>query len=148
MNVKPIPDGYHAITPYLVVRNADELIEFLQKAFDAKVLYRMDTPLGTMHAELQIRDSMLMIGQFESEHPPMPSMLYLYVEDVDGAYEKAVKAGGISIMEPTDQFYGDRSGAVKDASDNQWWLATRKKNLTPEELAARAREKHQQKVGS
>ncbi|HEY9714994.1 MAG TPA: VOC family protein [Chroococcales cyanobacterium] len=142
MNVKPIPEGYHAVTPYLVVKDAAGQIEFMQKAFDAEVVYRMDTPAGTTHAELKIRDSHVMIGQARGEHAAMPSMLYLYVVDADRAYEQAIKAGGISIQAPADQFYGDRSGAVKDANDNQWWLATRKENLSEEELAKRARQFH------
>lgn len=140
MSVKPIPDGYHAVTPYLVVADVAKQIDFLQKAFDAQVLYKMDTPQGPTHAELKIRDSILMIGQARAEHKPMPVMMYLYVEDADAAYKKAVKAGGQSVMEPTNQFYGDRSGAVKDANDNQWWVASRVEELTPDQVSERAQQ--------
>lgn len=140
MSVKPIPNGYHAVTPYLIVADVAKQIDFLQKAFDAQVLYKMDTPQGPTHAELKIRDSILMIGQARGEHKPMPVMMYLYVEDADAAYEKAVKAGGQSVMEPTNQFYGDRSGGVKDANDNQWWVASRVEELTPEQVSERARQ--------
>jgi len=142
MTVKPIPDGFHAVTPYLVVSNVSDEIEFLKKAFDAKVIYRMDTPGGTMHAEVKIRDSIVMMGQAQGEKKAMPTMLYMYVDDADKAYEKAVRAGGSVVQEPKDQFYGDRSGAVKDANGNEWWIATRKEEVSSEELARRAKEAH------
>lgn len=148
MAVKPIPDGYHAVTPYLVVRDIAKQIEFLLSAFDGQVIERVDSPSGIMHAEVRIRDSIIMIGQAQGEHKPMPVMLYLYVEDADTAFERAVQAGGIPLQEPKDQFYGDRSGAVKDSNDNQWWVATRKENLSPEEVAGRAREAYKTKSRS
>lgn len=146
MGVKPIPDGYHAVTPYLFVADVAKQIEFLEKAFDAKVVHRLDTPQLTMHAELKIRDSIIMMGQAMGEHKAMPVMLYLYVEDADKAYQQALKAGGTMVQEPKDQFYGDRSGAVKDSNDNQWWVASRKEDLTSEEIVKRAMEAHKVKA--
>jgi PhnB protein len=142
MAVKPIPDGYHAVTPYLIVKDVAKEIEFLEKAFDAKVLYRMDSPQGTMHAEVKIRDSIVMMGAAKDEYKPIEAMFYLYVEDVDSAYKQAVKAGGTVVKEPTDQFYGDRSGAVKDSNGNEWWVASRIEELSEEEITERAKKAH------
>ena len=109
--VKPIPEGYHTVTPYLLVEDAAGLIPFLERAFDATLLGRYDSPDGRlMHASLQIGDSKVMMGQAAEQWPAMPAMLHLYVEDVDAVYRQAVEAGARSIREPEDQFYGDRSG--------------------------------------
>src|SRR5262245_59713569 len=141
MPVKPIPDGYHTITPYFAVRDAATLMDFLKRAFDAEELEKLAMPDGTvMHGQMKVGDSMVMIGQVppDSNHPLMHAMLYMYVNDADAAYRKAMQAGGKSVMEPADQFYGDRSGAVEDPAGNQWWMATRKEDLTGEELMKRA----------
>ena len=140
MNVKPIPDGYHTLTPYFAVRDAAGLIEFLQQAFDADVTERLAMPDGTvMHAQVKVGDSMVMIGQAgDEQYKLMHAMLYMYVKDADAVYKKAVQAGGKSVMEPVDQFYGDRSGAVEDPAGNQWWIATRKEDVSSEELLRRA----------
>ena len=90
------------------------------------------------HAEVRIGDSMVMMGEASDAWKPMPSALYLYVADVDVAYRRALAAGGTSTMEPMDQFYGDRSGGVKDPAGNIWWIATRVENLSREELERRA----------
>jgi PhnB protein len=141
MSVKPIPDGYHTITPYFAVRDAGKLMDFLKRAFDAEEIERLAMPDGTvMHGQMKVGDSMVMIGQVpqDSNYPLMPAMLYMYVNDADAAYRKAMQAGGKSVMEPVDQFYGDRSGAVEDPAGNQWWMATRKEDITGEELMKRA----------
>ena len=141
MKVKPIPEGYHTITPYFAVRDAAGLIDFLKRAFAVDVLEQMAMPDGTvMHAQLRIGDSMVMIGQLpkEGEHKLMPAMLYMYVEDADAVFNKAVQAGGKVIMAPVDQFYGDRSGAVEDPAGNQWWISTHKEDMSSEELRRRA----------
>ena len=141
MSVKPIPDGYHTITPYFAVRDAAKLMDFLKRAFDAEEVDKLATPDGTvMHGQMKVGDSMVMIGHVppDANYPLMPAMLYMYVKDADAAYRKAMQAGGKSVMEPIDQFYGDRSGAVEDPAGNQWWLATRKEDLTSEELMKRA----------
>jgi PhnB protein len=139
-HVKPIPDGYHQITPYLTVENGAELVEFLQRAFGATVQHQMDRPDGSLwHADLQIGDSHVMLGGASEEWPAMPSAIHLYVEDADATYTRALAAGGTSIMEPMDMFYGDRHGGVKDPSGNSWWIATHIEDVSPEELARRGR---------
>lgn len=138
--VKPIPDGYRTVTPYLVVENAEKLLEFLTSAFDASVTTCTRHSDGSVgHAEVKIGDSMIMIGQAGPQSQPMPCMLYLYVPDTDAVYAQAVKAGGISIMEPANQFYGDRNAGVKDHCGNQWWIATHVEDVSPEELEQRAK---------
>lgn len=141
MSVKPIPDGYHTITPYFAVREAGKLLDFLKRAFDAEEVDTLKTPDGSvMHAAVKVGDSMVMIGQTsdDPDYKLMPAMLYLYVNDADAMYKQAVQAGAKSVMEPIDQFYGDRSGAVEDPAGNQWWIATRKEELSSEELMRRA----------
>jgi PhnB protein len=145
MNVKPIPEGYHTITPYFSARNARKLIEFLEQAFDGQVLDKTTLPDGTvMNAQVKVGDSMLMVGEAAKDmggRSLMPAMLYMYVEDADAVYAKAIRAGAKSVMEPIDQFYGDRSGAVEDLAGNQWWIATRKEDVSAEELVKRSLER-------
>jgi uncharacterized glyoxalase superfamily protein PhnB len=148
MSVKPIPDGFHAVTPYLRVRNVAEQIEFMTKAFGGEVIDRIDSPMGVMHAEVKIRDSIIMMGQVAADQKPMPVTLYLYVTDADKVYAQALKSGGTSVQRMKDQFYGDRSGAVKDSNDNEWWIATRQENLSSEEIGKRAKEAHKVAVGA
>ena len=139
MAVKPIPEGYHSVTPYLVVEGAAKLIDFLRQAFDAQETFRMPKPDGTiMHAELKIGDSMVMMGDASETWKAIPSVLYLYVNDADAVYKRALQAGATSTMEPADQFYGDRHGSVKDPAGNVWWIATHKEDVPPEELKKRA----------
>ena len=142
MTVKAILEGYHTISPYFAVRDAAGLVEFLKQAFDAKAIEVMAMPDGTvMHAQMQAGDSMVMIGQVppdQADDTLLRAMLYMYVEDADAVYRKAIQAGGKSVMEPVDQFYGDRSGAVNDPAGNQWWIATRKEDVSSEELMRRA----------
>jgi uncharacterized glyoxalase superfamily protein PhnB len=125
MAVKPIPDGYHTVTPYLIVPDVPKLIDFLVRALGAREIHRMTRPDGTVnHAEVRLGNSMVMMGHASDQYPPMPAMFYLYVEDVDALYRQAVAAGGVSLREPTDQDYGDRSGGVSDPFGNQWWIGT------------------------
>ena len=140
MAAKPVPEGYHSVTPYLIVQGAAKTIDFARKAFGAEMAVEpMKRPDGKiMHAELKIGDSHVMVSDADERHPAMPSMLYLYVPDVDSAYRRAVSAGGTSLMEPMDQFYGDRSGGVKDPAGNQWFIGTHKEDLSPAELRKRA----------
>ena len=106
-----LPSGYHSVMPYLLTADVGKLLEFILEAFDAETTERVEMPDGTVsHAEVQIGDSRIMLGQARDEWPPMPSMLYLYVPDCDAAYAKAMAAGAEKVMEPMDQFYGDRSG--------------------------------------
>ena len=139
MAVKPIPDGYHSITPYLSVPGVAKLLDFLKQAFEAQELHRMPRPDGTiMHAAVRIGDSLVMMGEPMGSAPPMFGTLYLYVHDVDAVYKRALQAGATSTSEPADQFYGDRSAGIKDPLGNQWWIATHKEDVPPEEIARRA----------
>ncbi len=138
--VKPIPAGYHTITPYLVVDDARRLITFLEHAFNAKstICSQSEDGKTVHHAELKIGDSMLMVGQACGEHKANPTMLYLYVLDTDATYQQALKAGGTKLLDPVNQFYGDRNAAITDFAGNQWWIATHVEDLTPEELKKRS----------
>ena len=138
MAVKPIPEGYHTITPYLSVRDASAVISFLQQAFGARESLRMSRPDGSVgHAEVQVGNSMVMLCDETAEWPAQTSILHVYVEDVNAAHARAVAAGGESLMEPADQFYGDRMGAVRDPSGNQWWIATHVEDVPPGEMQRR-----------
>lgn len=139
MAAKPVPQGYHTVTPYLFVDGVPKLIEFLTQAFGAQLIEGpMLGPGGkVMHAEVKIGDSVVMMGEPRGEAQSMPAMLHLYVEDVDAVYERALEAGAKSLREPIDEFYGDRTGGVKDAAGNQWWIATHKEDLSREELNRR-----------
>jgi PhnB protein len=138
MAVKPIPEGYHTVTPYLIVEGAAGLLDFLKQAFDAEEVFRMPGQDGKVgHAEVKIGDSMIMLADVGAEHPARPCMICLYVEDVDATYQRAIAAGATSIKEPADQFYGDRSGGVTDASGMQWWISTHIEDVTPEDLVKR-----------
>lgn len=139
MAVKPIPDGFHTVTPHLTVQGALKLVEFLKQAFEAKELFRMAHPDGTlMHAEVKIGDSIVMMGEAKGQCQPMPCSLYVYVNDADAVYKRALQAGATSTMEPADQFYGDRTAGVKDPSGNQWMIATHNEDVPPEQLKKRA----------
>jgi PhnB protein len=145
--VKPIPDGYHAVTPYLIVNEAAGAIEFYTKAFGAIELFRMAGPDGKIgHAELLIDDSHVMLAD---EHPEIgargpqsiggsPVSLYLYVADVDAVVSRAVSLGAKLIRPVADQFYGDRSGGLDDPFGHHWYVATHKEDVPAEELQRRA----------
>ena len=139
MSVKPIPEGYHSVTSYLLVEDVARLIDFLKQAFQATEMHRMSRPDGRVgHAEVKIGDSMVMMGEAQGDWKPMPATLYLYVEDTDAVYRQALAAGAASIMEPADQFYGDRNAGVKDPCGNVWWIATHIEDVSREEIARRA----------
>ena len=108
MAVKPVPDRYHTVTPYLTVEGVPKLLDFVKRVFDATELERMSRPDGTIgHAEVRIGDSVVMMGEARGESKPMPGTLYAYVSDTDAVYKRALEAGAASLMEPADQFYGD-----------------------------------------
>jgi uncharacterized glyoxalase superfamily protein PhnB len=138
MAVKPIPDGYHTVTPYLVVKGAAKLIDFMKDAFGATERSRMGSDDRIMHAEVQIGDSVIMLGDAGPGNEPLGSMIHLYMDDADAFYKRAIAAGATSMREPADQFYGDRSAGVKDAFGNQWWLATHVEDVSPEEMQRRS----------
>jgi uncharacterized glyoxalase superfamily protein PhnB len=140
MAAKPIPEGHHTVTPYLTVRDAAQVVDFLKQAFRAEMTHEpLNRPDGKMaHAEVKIGDSRVMLAEESEMAKATPASLYLYVSNVDGVYQQALKAGGKTIMEPTDMFYGDRCGGVKDPSGNSWMIATHKEDVAPPEIARRA----------
>lgn len=134
MTAQPIPEGHSTVSPYLVVENVTECIEFAEQAFDAERITVHTRPDGSiLHAEVRIGNSVVMMGG----NAPRPATLHVYVKDVDAVYERALQAGAGSLREPADQFYGDRNAAVKDASGNRWWIATHVEDVPPEELENR-----------
>jgi uncharacterized glyoxalase superfamily protein PhnB len=134
---KPIPEGYGTVTPYLCVSDAAKLIDFLKQAFDAQLIFKMDGPGGRiMHAEMTIGDSRIMLGQPEPGKETN-AMIHLYMPDTDATYKRALAAGGTSVREPADQFYGDRSAGVRDQFGNQWYIATHVEDVSKEEMERR-----------
>ncbi len=141
MNGNSNRKGYHTVTPYLHVIGAASLLDFMKNTFDAEETVRMSLADGVvMHAEMKIGDSIIMVSEATGKSKPMPSMLYLYVGDVDSTYKRALECGASSIREPKNEFYGDRSCGVKDHTGNTWWIATHIEDLTPEELHKREEE--------
>ena len=145
--VKPIPDGYPRVTPYLHVDGASKAIEFYRTVFGARERMRMAAPDGRIgHAELEIGNSMIMLAD---EHPEMhvlgpksvggtPVTVLVYVEDVDRAFERALKAGAKELRPVENQFYGDRSGQFEDPFGHHWNVATHVEDVSPDEMAKRA----------
>jgi PhnB protein len=148
--VKPIPDASRTLTPMLTVSDAARAIEFYKEAFGAEERYRMPTPDGkhVIHAEMKIGDSVFMLGEeMPGQDCRSPQTLggtpvgfYVYVEDVDRAFERAVDAGAEVKMPVKDMFWGDRTGSVTDPSGHVWMLATHVEDVSPEEMARRGRE--------
>lgn len=130
-----VPEGYHSVTPYLAIRDADKLVEFLQKVFDAKEhrLWRREDG-SFMHGEFRIGDSLVMIGDVQDNHGSFPGMLYVYVQDVDVTFNKAIQEGAKALEEPSQQDYGDRRAAFEDLAGNQWWIATHVEDVPDEEV--------------
>ncbi len=139
--VRPIPQGYHSVSPYLVVDGAAKLIDFVKHTFNAVENARMEGPQGRIsHAEMKIGDSIVMLSDSTPEYNAMPSMPYVYVDDVDAVYKRALQAGGTSVSEPKNQFYGDRSAGVRDPLGNHWGIATNIEEVSPEEMQRRMKE--------
>ncbi len=147
-NVRPIPEGYHSLTPALTCRDAARAIDFYKEALGAKEHMRMAGPGGrVMHAELQIGDSRFMVadefpGMSAAPNPSalQSSYLFVYTEDVDTAFNRAVKAGARADMPPSNMFWGDRYGKLTDPFGHQWGLATHIEDVAPEEMKRRADE--------
>jgi len=138
MPVKPVPDGYHTVTPYLMLKGAGEFIAFMQTVFGAEVieqLMRVDGKIG--HTELRLGDSVIMLNEVPDGRTPTTSMLHLYIEDVDAAFGRAVVAGATIVAAPADQFYGDRSAAVIAPGGTTIWIATHIEDVAPAELQRR-----------
>jgi PhnB protein len=153
MTVNAIPEGYHSLTVYLSVTGASQAIDFYRKAFDAVEEFRLDAPDGKVgHAELRIGDTRLMISEPCSEGPmgsleagsKPPFGLHLYVENVDARFQQAIDAGAEVVRPVSDQFYGDRTGTLKDPFGHLWFIATHIEDLTPEQIRSRAREMFEQ----
>ena len=146
-NVRPIPEGYSSVTPYLYIKGASSAVEFYKKVFGAAEILRMPGPNGQiMHAELKIGDSMIMLSD---EHPEMGALspqsvggtatgLHVYVKNVDAVVKRAVDAGAKLVRPVKDQFYGDRSGTLIDPFGHMWYVATHVEDVSPEELTKRA----------
>lgn len=156
--VKPIPDGFHSVTPHIICSEAGKAIEFYKKAFGATEICRIPGPDGKsiMHAEIQIGDSRVMIAQ---ENPAWqckgpitlggtPVTIHLYVNDADATFKQAVAAGANGAMPPADMFWGDRYGKVIDPFGHHWSIATHKEDPTPEEMQKRMEEMFAQSCGS
>jgi PhnB protein len=132
------PEGLRSVTPGFSVKGAAEFLTFLAKAFAAQIVFKKETPNGTVgYAKVRIGDSIIECSEARGEGGPRPATLHLYVPDVDGMYKDAIAAGGKSLSEPKDQFYGERSGGVVDAWGNHWYIATHTEDLTSDELMSR-----------
>lgn len=146
----PIPDEFHAVTPYLTVKDAAEAIDFYKRALGAQERMRMPGPDGRiMHAEIKLGNSIVMLGEESPDRPDCRSPksagvrtagLYVYVPDVDAAFRSAGDAGAKTVMPPTDMFWGDRITTIEDPAGHHWTLATHKENPTPEEIGRRQKE--------
>ena len=144
-DVKPIPEGYHSVTPYLCVKGAVDALEYYKKAFGAVELFRMEHDGKIGHAEIKIGDSPIMLAD---EYPDMgfvspvtlngsPVGIMIYVDDVDTMFKQAIEAGGVEKKPVQDQFYGDRSGTLTDPFGHVWTVATHKEDVAPEEIDKR-----------
>ena len=137
MAVRAIPEGFHTVTPSLVVNDAAKLIDFIKAGLGGNEVMRMPGPGGKiMHAEVKIGDSIVMLTDAMQQSPTTTS-LFLYVNDVDATYQRAVKAGGKSEREPTNMFWGDRVAEVSDQFGNRWSIATHKEDVSPQEMEKR-----------
>ena len=154
MATKPVPDGYHSVTPYLIIKGAADAIEFYKRVFGATELMRMPDPNGgrIAHAEIMIGDSHIMLAD---EYPEMGHRspqtlggagvsLMIYLDGVDEVYKRAIAAGAKEMQPLKDQFYGDRSGTLQDPYGHVWTIATHVEDVPPEEMEQRAKEAMQQ----
>jgi len=138
MSVRPIPEGFHTITPNIIVRGAEKAIEFYKEAFGAEEKVRLTMPDGTIaHAELIIGDSRLNLGEPMEGWPVHPLLAQLFVEDSDAIFEQAIHAGAKVTMPMTDMFFGFREGRITDPFGNTWTISTRKEIVSPEEMQRR-----------
>jgi len=156
MAVKPIPDGYSTVTPYLTIDDPAPVIDFLKKAFGAQEIFAMRDDKGNIgHAEVKVGTSIVMLGRAHDQWKSRPGRahdqwksrpgnFYVYVDDCDAVYQKALDAGATSISKPENQFYGDRHGGVTDSQGNNWWIATHVEDVTDADMKKRA-EEHQKK---
>jgi PhnB protein len=138
MAVKPVPEGYATVTPWIISRDTARLIDYMKEAFGAGEIARLTGAEGRIeHAEVRIGDSVVMMFDAMPDWPPTPGFLRLYVPDADAVHRQAVAAGGTSVTEVTHLFFGDRVGRVRDPLGNLWWIQTRIEDLTPQEMEQR-----------
>jgi PhnB protein len=141
MAARPIPGGYHTVTPWIISRDIAGVIEFAKRAFGAEELARVVDENGVIgHAEFRIGDSIVMGFDARPEWPDTPAFLRLYVEDADAVHRQALEAGATSVTEVTHLFWGDRVGRVRDPFGNLWWIQSRVEEVAPEEMQRRAGE--------
>ncbi len=139
MAVSYKPADTQNVIPYLVVADPEKELAFVKGVFGAREMHVSRDPGGRIaHGQVKIGDSVVMMGQAGEQWPPLPSAIYLYLPDVDAAHERALAAGATSVMQPADQFYGDRNAGVKDSNGVQWWIATHIEDVSEEELQRRA----------
>ena len=140
MAVKPVPEGYRTATPYLIVKDAAKLLDFVKSAFSAKVNEEHRMPDGRVaHADVMIGDSHVMMGQASERWPESTGSILLYVPNADRSYESALKAGAKSVQKVEHQFYGDRLGGVVDPCGVTWWISTHVEDVPHDELERRMR---------
>ena len=145
MTAKPIPEGYHSLTPNLTVSNGLEALDFYEQAFGAEVIRKLVMGSKLMHSELRIGDSLFSISDpFEdfglaapAPDAPLSSSILIYTEDVDALYDRAMAAGATELNRPSDQFHGDRAGSLKDPYGHRWMLATHTEDMSEEEMQRR-----------
>jgi len=150
MTVRAIPEGYHSLTPYLIIKGAAKALDFYARAFGARELFRMPMPGGKIgHAEMQIGDSRFMLADEAPERDirapqgPPPVSMMIYCDDVDGMWKRALAAGGKEQRKLQNQFYGDRSGTLADPFGHQWTVAQHVEDVSPEEMDKRMKQQPQ-----
>jgi uncharacterized glyoxalase superfamily protein PhnB len=141
------PEGYNSVSPYLMVDNVEKEMEFLQAVFLAEIKEQQRNAEGEIwHAEARIRDTIVMLGKAQKDYPAGQGMLYLWTEDVDAAYERALKCKAVSVQEPTDQFYGNREAGIRDPQGNTWWIARETEKLSNKEIERRLAEQRKRRM--
>jgi PhnB protein len=142
--VRSIPEGYHAVSPWVITRDTDQLLGFLKRAFAAEEIGRVLNPDGSIgHAEARIGDSVVLMFDAGAGWPETRAFLRLYVADADAVYQRAIDAGATAVTRLTTLFFGDRVGRVCDPLGNVWWIQTHVEDVTPEELERRAQDPDQ-----
>jgi uncharacterized glyoxalase superfamily protein PhnB len=139
---KSVPDGYHTLTPYLTVADGEGMLRFLKDVFGAELRERFNRADGSLkHAELQLGDCRVMVGQANEQFTPRPQTFYVYLDDVDAAFQRALSAGAKSLMPVSNADYGDRTGGFEDPNGNWWWVATHIEDVSAEEIQRRTTER-------
>ena len=143
MAVKPVPEGYTTVTPWIICRDTALLIDYLKEAFGAEEMARLAGPDGRIeHAEIRIGNAVVMMFDTRPEWPPTPAFLRLYVTDADAIHRQAVAAGGTPVTEVTHLFFGDRVGRVRDPLGNLWWIQTHVEDPSPQEMERRLSDRY------